>query len=90
MDRFIAAEGLEPGDRLPSIRDLAAQFGLKSGAVRDALIEFHLEIASLYSALVDGDVQVAKDEIRTHLQVACNTLLEELRELPATSGGNGV
>ena len=235
VDRFIADQSLEPGDRLPSIRDLAAQFGLKSGAVRDALldaqgkgfvkvvprsgtfvvqgagdlssdsapemrletrlqellavreqnlfhlldvretlereaiglaagkreiqdlfplrqileemasmppgerddrytqldIEFHLEIArlsgnavlvamlhtlleeltpylrdiswsaerhaqtdqshaGLYSALVKGDVQVAKNEIRTHLQVAYNTLLDQLRELPKMPGGNGV
>ena len=227
VGKFIADQGLEPGDRLPSIRELSAQFDVKAGAVRDALleaqakgivsvlpragtfvaqaadeltsdsahrsrlgtrleqllagkdqnlfhlldvretlereaialaagkrelqdlyslrqileemasmpmkerdgrytqldIEFHLEIArlsgntvlvamlrtlleeltpylreigwtperyaitdqshaNLYSALVDGDVQVAKDEIRTHLQVAYNTLLEELREPP--------
>jgi len=45
--------------------------------------------ANLYSALVDGDVQVAKDEIRTHLQVAYNTLLQQLREPPEMPGGNG-
>ncbi|MDC0935849.1 FCD domain-containing protein [Pirellulales bacterium] len=227
LDKYIADESLQPGDRLPSIRDLAAQLGLKSGAVRDALleaqgrgivkvlprsgtyvaqaagdlsndsaqderlrtrlqkllpsqgqnlfhlldvremlereaitlaaskrelqdlfplrqileemasmpsnerderytqldIEFHLEIARLsgntvlvamlctlleeltpylldiswsaerhaqtdasharlYSVLVDGDAQVARNEIRTHLQVAYNTLLEEIREPP--------
>ena len=239
LGRFITEESLKPGDRLPSIRDLAAQFDVKAGAVREALLdaqrkgivkvlprsgtfvaqaaddlsndspsdsapgmrlgtrlqellsardqnlfhlldvretlereaialaagnrklqdlfplrqileemasippaerdgrytqldlEFHLEIARLsgnnvlvamlrtllegltpyllqiswsaerhaqtdasharlYSVLVDGDVQVAKDEIRTHLQVAYNTLLEELRKPPEISGGNGV
>ena len=233
--QFIAEQSLEPGDRLPSIRDLAAQFGLKSGAVRDAIldaqrkglvmvlprsgtfvaqassdlpggsapgrpletrlqqllsgrdqnlfhlldvretlereaitiaagkrelrdlfrlrqileemasippserderytqldIEFHLEIAALsgnavlvamlrtlleeltlylremrwsaarhaqteeshgrmYSALVDGDVDVAKDEVRAHIRVAYNTLLQELREPPKVPGGDGM
>ena len=37
--RFIAEENLELGDRLPSIRELAEQFGLKSVAVRDALLD---------------------------------------------------
>ncbi|MFV1965989.1 MAG: FadR/GntR family transcriptional regulator [Pirellulaceae bacterium] len=39
LGRFIAEQSLKPGDRLPSIRDLAAQFGVKAGLVRDALLD---------------------------------------------------
>ena len=39
VGRFIADESLNPGDRLPSIRDLAAQFDVKAGAVHDALLD---------------------------------------------------
>ena len=38
LGRFIEEQRLEPGDHLPSIRDLADQFGVKSGLVRDALL----------------------------------------------------
>jgi len=234
VDKIIADQSLVPGDRLPSIRELATQFGMKSGAVRDALldaqgkgivkvlprsgtfvaqaagdlsgdlapgmhigarleellaardqnlfhlldvretlereaiglaagkrelqdlfplrqileemasipaserdarytqldIEFHLEIARLsgntvlmamlralleelapylleiswsaerhaqtdasharlYSVLVAGDVEVATSEIRNHLQVAYNTLLDQVREPPEMSGSDG-
>ena len=37
--RFIEKQSLKPGDRLPSIRDLADQFGVKTGLVRDALLD---------------------------------------------------
>jgi DNA-binding FadR family transcriptional regulator len=36
---FIKAKGLNPGDRLPSIRHLASVFGLGTNAVRDALVQ---------------------------------------------------
>ncbi|MEX2186987.1 MAG: FCD domain-containing protein [Pirellulales bacterium] len=35
---LIEEQNLRPGERLPSIRDLAEQFGVKAGVVRDALI----------------------------------------------------
>ncbi len=35
---LIATNDLAPGDRLPPIRELAMQFGVKAGAVRDALL----------------------------------------------------
>ena len=35
---LIADNHLEPGDRLPPIRELAVRFGVKAGAVRDALL----------------------------------------------------
>ena len=39
LGRFIEEQGLKPGDRLPSIRDLAYQFGVKAGSIRDALLD---------------------------------------------------
>lgn len=38
VQSLIAEENLRPGERLPSIRDIAARFGIKAGVVRDALI----------------------------------------------------
>ena len=39
LAHLIEERSLKPGDRLPSIRDLADQFGVKTGAVRDALLD---------------------------------------------------
>ena len=38
LTNLIAEDNLGPGDRLPSIRELAARFGVKAGSVRDALL----------------------------------------------------
>lgn len=38
LGELILDKGLSQGDRLPSIRDLAIQFGVKAGTVRDALL----------------------------------------------------
>ena len=39
LGRLIEEQSLEPGDRLPSIRDLADRFDVKAGLVRDALLD---------------------------------------------------
>ncbi|MCP4174046.1 MAG: FadR family transcriptional regulator [Fuerstiella sp.] len=39
LGQFIQQQSLKPGDRLPSIRDLADHFGVKAGLVRDALLD---------------------------------------------------
>lgn len=39
LGALIESQGLQPGDRLPSIRDLALRFGVKAGTVRDALLD---------------------------------------------------
>ena len=36
--QLIRERGFKPGDKLPSERDLAAEFGMSRGAVREALI----------------------------------------------------
>jgi GntR family transcriptional repressor for pyruvate dehydrogenase complex len=41
--RLIEERRLQPGDRVPSIRDLAQRFGLGSVAVRDALVQAERE-----------------------------------------------
>lgn len=38
LSELIDDKGLEPGERLPSIRELAVKFDVKPGAVRDALM----------------------------------------------------
>jgi GntR family transcriptional repressor for pyruvate dehydrogenase complex len=41
--RFVAAHRLQPGDRVPSIRDLARRFSTTTVAVRDALVQAERE-----------------------------------------------
>jgi DNA-binding FadR family transcriptional regulator len=38
LDELIGSSQLRPGDRLPSIRELADRFGVKAGLVRDGLL----------------------------------------------------
>lgn len=42
--------------------------------------------ARIYSALVKGDVEQAQREMRDHIRIAYNSLLEELRNPPAMNG----
>jgi GntR family transcriptional repressor for pyruvate dehydrogenase complex len=63
LEELIADNGLGPGDRLPSIRELAAKFGVKAGAVRDALLTAQakglVKLLPRVGAIVqaDGDAQ---------------------------------
>jgi GntR family transcriptional repressor for pyruvate dehydrogenase complex len=41
--QFVAAHRLQPGDRVPSIRELARRFGATTVAVRDALVQAERE-----------------------------------------------
>jgi GntR family transcriptional repressor for pyruvate dehydrogenase complex len=44
--------------------------------------------ARIYSALVEGDAEQAQHELRDHIRIAYNSLLDELRQPPAMNGGN--
>ena len=56
---LITDNGLAPGDRLPSIRELAVQFGVKAGTVRDALLTAQargvVKILPRVGAIVQGE-----------------------------------
>jgi GntR family transcriptional repressor for pyruvate dehydrogenase complex len=45
--------------------------------------------ARIYSALVAGDVELAQREMRSHLQTAFNSLLDEMRAPPKMNGNHG-
>ena len=56
---LITGNGLAAGDRLPSIRELAGQFGVKTGTVRDALLTSQarelVKILPRVGAIVQGE-----------------------------------
>jgi len=64
---LIADNDLVPGDRLPPIRELAVQFGVKAGTVRDALLTAQakglVKVLPRVGAIVqsDGDSSAAAD-----------------------------
>jgi GntR family transcriptional repressor for pyruvate dehydrogenase complex len=67
--RFIVERRLQPGDRVPSIRDLARRFGLGVVAVRDALVQAEreglIEIrprAGAFIRSLEGRLPVPADE----------------------------
>ncbi|MEK6237712.1 MAG: FCD domain-containing protein [Planctomycetales bacterium] len=58
---LIASNDLAPGDRLPPIRELAMQFGVKAGAVRDALLTAQAKGLVKVLPRVGAIVQLAGD-----------------------------
>jgi DNA-binding FadR family transcriptional regulator len=58
---LITDNGLAAGDRLPSIRELAGQFGVKAGTVRDALLTAQarglVKILPRVGAIVQGEAE---------------------------------
>ncbi|MGB0581159.1 MAG: FadR/GntR family transcriptional regulator [Limisphaerales bacterium] len=58
---LITDNGLAAGDRLPSIRELAGQFGAKAGTVRDALLTAQarglVKIVPRVGAIVQGEAE---------------------------------
>jgi DNA-binding FadR family transcriptional regulator len=66
IENLIAKQRLKPGDRLPSIRNLTEQLGVKAGLIRDALLAAQrrgmvkvLPRAGVFVALIDQSTQPA-------------------------------
>ncbi len=83
---LISEQGLKPGDRLPSIRNLTEQLGVKAGLVRDALLTAQgqgmvkiLPRAGAFVALIDQSAQPV---------TSAEALGTRLRELLATQNQN--
>ncbi len=61
LGELISDNGLCQGDRLPSIRELAIQFGVKAGTVRDALLTAQarglVKILPRVGAIVQGETE---------------------------------
>ena len=83
---FIEEQGLKPGDRLPSIRDLADQFGVKTGLVRDALLD--AQGRGLVKVLPRAGAFVAAPIESPQPPTSAERLGERLRELLAAENQN--
>jgi GntR family transcriptional regulator, transcriptional repressor for pyruvate dehydrogenase complex len=63
---LIANNDLAPGDRLPPIRELAVQFGVKAGTVRDALLTAQakglVKVLPRVGAIVQSDDDTSEPE----------------------------
>ena len=86
LGRFIEEQSLQPGDRLPSIRDLADQFGVKAGLVRDALLDAQgrglVKVLPRAGAFVESPVNSLQPS------TAAERLGERLRALLAAENQN--
>ena len=77
---LIAENELSPGDRLPPIRELAARFGVKAGAVRDALLTAQAKGLVKMLPRVGAIVQAEGDSV--DLASAVTRSFEEVVEQP--------
>jgi DNA-binding transcriptional regulator YhcF (GntR family) len=85
--RMVASGTLQPGARLPTIRQLAADLGLAKGTIErayellegDAVIERHGRNGSYVSDVVHA----TEHEVTIGLQVAAETLVIVARQLGA-------
>lgn len=77
---LVAAGHLSPGDRLPTVRDLAADLGVAVGTVRRAYTE--LEAGGVVSSRPrHGTVVTAhSDESRAAIRLAARELVRQARE----------
>lgn len=69
---LIVDNDLGPGDRLPSIRELATRFGVKAGAVRDALLTAQAKGMVKVLPRVGAIVQLEED-VRDPVSVAVDS-----------------
>lgn len=83
---FIEEQSLKPGDRLPSIRDLANRFGVKAGPVRDALLDAQgrglIKVLPRAGAFVEAPVESPQPS------TSAERLGQRLRELLAAENQN--
>ena len=79
LSDLIANKNLGPGDRLPAIRELAVQFGVKAGTVRDALLAAQAKGLVKVLPRVGAIVQAAGNVDRSR-SVAAN-VAEDFAEL---------
>lgn len=86
LGRLIEEQSLKPGDRLPSIRDLADQFGVKAGLVRDALLD--AQGRGLVKVLPRAGAFVESLAESTQRSTSAERLGGRLRELLAAENQN--
>lgn len=86
LGHFIEEQSLKPGDRLPSIRDLADQFGVKAGLVRDALLD--AQGRGLVKVLPRAGAFVEAPANGVQPSTSAERLGERLRELLAAENQN--
>lgn len=86
LGRFIEEQSLKPGDRLPSIRDLADQFGVKAGLVRDALLD--AQGRGMVKVLPRAGAFVKAPANASQPLTSAERLGERLRNLLATQNQN--
>lgn len=86
LGRFIEKQSLKPGDRLPSIRELADRFGVKTGAVRDALLD--AQGRGLVKVLPRAGAFVATSVETPQPSTSAERLGDRLRELLAAENQN--
>ena len=86
LGRLIEEQSLKPGDRLPSIRDLANQFGVKAGLVRDALLD--AQGRGLVKVLPRAGAFVESLAESTQRSTSAERLGRRLRELLAAENQN--
>ena len=86
LGQFIQQQSLQPGDRLPSIRDLADHFGVKAGLVRDALLDAQgrglVKVLPRAGAFVEAPVESVQPS------TSAERLGQRLRELLADENQN--
>lgn len=86
LGRFIEEQSLKPGDRLPSIRELAEQFDVKTNAVRDALLDAQgrglIKVLPRAGAFVEAPVEIPQ------ASTSAERLGQRLRDLLAAENQN--
>ncbi|MDG2381422.1 MAG: FCD domain-containing protein [Pirellulaceae bacterium] len=86
LGQLIEEQRLRPGDRLPSIRNLADQFGVKAGLVRDALLD--AQGRGLVKVLPRAGAFVEMPASGVQSTTSAERLGERLRELLAGENQN--